>query len=43
MDSAKNWEMYFYDMIENFNIVNLIGEKEIKSKLYDGLIYGDRV
>ena len=39
---ASKWEVYFF-LIKELKIVNVIGEKEIKSKLYDGTIYGSRV
>jgi hypothetical protein len=39
---ANKWEVYFFDKRTRPKVVNVIGEKEIKSKLYDGLIYGTR-
>ena len=39
---ANKWEVYFFDKRTRPQIVNVIGEKEIKSKLYDGIIYGTR-
>ena len=35
--------MYFYDAKREYNILKVIDEKEIKSKLYDGLTYGEKV
>ncbi len=43
IDSAKKWEEYFYDANREFNILRVIDEKEIKSKLYDGVTYGKQV
>ena len=43
IDSAKKWEEYFYDPKREYNILRVIGEKEIKSKTYDGVTYGERV
>ncbi len=43
IESAKKWEVYFYDAKREYNILKVIDEKEIKSKLYDGLTYGERV
>jgi hypothetical protein len=43
IDSAKKWEVYFYDAKREYNILKVIDEKEIKSKLYDGLTYGEKV
>jgi hypothetical protein len=43
IDSAKKWEVYFYDAKREYNILKAIDEKDIKSKLYDGLTYGERV
>jgi hypothetical protein len=43
IESAKKWDVYFYDTKRNFDILKIVDEKEIKSKLYDGLTYGDRV
>jgi hypothetical protein len=40
IDSAKKWELYFYDAKREFNISRVIDEKEIKLKTYDGVIYG---
>ena len=42
IDSAKKWEEYFYDANREYNILRVIDEKEIKSKLYDGVTYGAR-
>ncbi len=42
IDSTKNWEMYFYNLNKFFNI-SVIIEKKIKSKVYDVIIYSDRV
>ncbi len=36
IDSDKIWEEYFYDPKREYNILRVIGEKEIKSKTYDG-------
>ena len=43
IDSAKKWEEYFYDPKWEYNILRVIGEKEIKSKTYDGVTYGEKV
>ncbi len=43
IDSAKKWEEYSYDAKREYNILRVIGEKEIKQKNYDGLTYGERV
>ena len=43
IDNSKKWEMYFYDAKREYNILKVIDEKEIKSKLYDGLTYGEKV
>ena len=42
IDSAKKWEEYFYDANREYNILRVIDEKEIKSKLYDGVLYGSK-
>ncbi len=42
IDTAKKWEVYFYDEKRNYNILRVVGEKEIKSKTYDGLTYGSQ-
>ena len=43
IDSAKKWEVYFYDAKREYNILKVIDEKEIESKTYDGVTYGERV
>ncbi len=37
----KKWEVYFYDAKREYNILKMVDEKESKSKLYDGIIYGE--
>jgi hypothetical protein len=34
--------VFFYDAQREFNILKIEDEKEIKSKIYDGVIYGER-
>ena len=36
---ADQWGVYFYDKREKYQNVKVIDEKEIKSRLYDGIIY----
>ena len=43
IEIAKKWEVYFFDAHREFNILRIIDEKEIKSKTYDGVIYGSKV
>ena len=40
---AKNWLYYFAEKRTRFHSRVIISEKEIKSKLYDGLIYGSKI
>lgn len=42
LKSSDKWGSYFYDKRTRYQIVKVIDEKEIKSKLYDGIIYGMR-
>jgi hypothetical protein len=39
IERAKKWEAFFYDSDRLFNIGNVVDEKTIKSKTYDGLAY----
>ncbi len=43
IDSAKKWELYFYDAKREFNISRVIDEKETKSKTYDGVSLVQRI
>jgi hypothetical protein len=42
IDIAKKWETFFYNTERLFDIVKVVDEKEIKSKIYDGSTYGER-
>ena len=42
LKNSSKWGAYFYDKRTRYQLVSLIDEKEIKSKLYDGIIYGTR-
>jgi len=39
IDSANKWGFYFYDYT-GLEIVKLVDEKDLRSKLYDGIMYG---
>lgn len=42
LKNSSKWGAYFYEKRTRYQLVSLIDEKEIKSKLYDGIIYGTR-
>ena len=42
LKNSSKWGAYFYEKRTRYQLVSLIDEKEIKSELYDGIIYGTR-